>query len=52
MNSSNIGKHGMTSLSFRTAAQKNEAKLTSFVLYENEMESYCALQLNKARLEQ
>ena len=36
-------KHGMTSLSFQTAVQKNEAKLSSFVQSENEMASYRAL---------
>ena len=36
-------EHGMTSLSFQTAVQKNEAKLSSFVQSENEMASYCAL---------
>ena len=36
-------EHGMTSLSFQTAIQKNEAKLSSFVQFENEMASYCAL---------
>ena len=35
--------HGMTSLSFQTAAQKNEAKLSSLVQFENEMASYRAL---------
>ena len=29
-------KHGMTSLSFQTAVQKNEVKLSSFVQFENE----------------
>ena len=33
-------EHGMTSLSFQTAVQKNEAKLSSFVQFENEMASY------------
>ena len=36
-------EHGMTSLSFQTAVRKNEAKLSSFVQFENEMASYCAL---------
>ena len=36
-------EHGMTSLSFQTAVQKNEAKLSSFVQFENEMASYRAL---------
>ena len=40
----------MTSLSFQTAVQKNEAKLSSFVQSENEMASYPALLLNKAQL--
>ena len=33
----------MTSLSFQTAVQKNEAKLSCFVQFENEMGSYRAL---------
>ena len=33
----------MTSLSFQTVIQKNEAKLNSFVQFENEMASYRAL---------
>ena len=32
-------EHSMTSLSFQTAIQKNEAKLSSFVQFENEMVS-------------
>ena len=36
-------EHNMTSLSFQTAIQKNEAKLSSFVQFENEMASYRAL---------
>ena len=36
-------EHGVTSLSFQTAVQKNEAKLSSFVQFENEMVSYHAL---------
>ena len=40
-------EHGRTSLSFQTAVQKtvqkNEAKLSSFVQFENEMASYRAL---------
>ena len=36
-------EHGMTSLSFQTALQDNEAKLSSFVQFENEMASYRAL---------
>ena len=39
----------MTSLSFQTAVQKKEARLSSFVQLENEMVSYRALQLNKTR---
>ena len=38
--------HGMTSLSFQTAVQRNEAKLSSFVQFENEMASHRALRLN------
>ena len=33
----------MTSLSFQTAVQKDEAKLSSFVQFVNEMTSYRAL---------
>ena len=33
----------MTSLSFQTAVQKNEAKLSSFLQFGNEMASYCVL---------
>ena len=29
-------EHGTTSLSFQTAMHKNEAKLSSFVLFEND----------------
>ena len=36
-------EHIMTSLSFQTAVQKNEAKLSSFVQFENEMASYSVL---------
>ena len=36
-------EYGMTSLSFQTAIQKNEANLSSFVQLENEMASYRAL---------
>ena len=36
-------EHGMTSLSFQTTVQKDEAKLSSFVQFENEMASYRAL---------
>ena len=43
-------EHGMTSLSFQTAVQKNEAKLSSFVQFENEMASYRALLLNRTQL--
>ena len=38
-----IIEHGMTSLCFQTAVQKNEAKLRSFVQFENEIASYRAL---------
>ena len=40
----------MTSLSFQTAILKNEAKLGSFVQFENEMTSYRALFVNKVQL--
>ena len=30
-------EHGMTSVSFQTAVQKNEAKLSSFLQFGNEM---------------
>ena len=43
-------EHGVTSLIFQTAVQKNEVKLSSFVQFENEMESYRALLLSKAQL--
>ena len=36
-------EHGMTSLSFQTAVQKNEARLSSFLETGNEMASYRAL---------
>ena len=36
-------EHGMTSLSFQTSVQKNEAKMSSFVQFGNEMASYRAL---------
>ena len=36
-------EHGITSLSFQTALQKNEAKLSSFVHFKNEMAKYQAL---------
>ena len=32
-------EHGMTSMSFQTAIQKNEAKLSFLVQFENEMAS-------------
>ena len=32
-------EHGITSLSFQTAIQKNKVKLSSFVQFENEMVS-------------
>ena len=35
-----VTEHGMTSLSFQTAIQKNEAKLSSFVQFGNEMASH------------
>ena len=38
-----IIEHGVTSLSFQAAIQKNEAKLSSFVQFENETVSYHAL---------
>ena len=43
-------EHGWHHLSFQTAVQKNEAKLSSFVQFENEMVSYRALWLNKKQL--
>ena len=44
-------EHGMTLLSFQTAVQKNElVKLSSFVLFENEMVSCRAPLLHKAQL--
>ena len=36
-------EHDMTSLTFRTAVQKYEAKVSSFVQFANEMASYHAL---------
>ena len=36
-------EHSMTLLSFQTAIQRNKAKLSSFVQFENEMASYRAL---------
>ena len=38
-----IIERGMTSLGFQTAVQKNEAKLNSFVKFENKIASYRAL---------
>ena len=38
-----VTEHGMTSLSFQIAIHKNEEKLSSFVQFENGMESYRAL---------
>ena len=38
-----VMQHRMMSLSFHTAVQKNEAKLSSFVKFENEMVSCCTL---------
>ena len=32
-------EHSMTSLNFQTAIEKSEAKLSSFVQFENEMAS-------------
>ena len=43
-------ERSMMSSSFQTAVQKNEAKLSSFVQFENEIASYRALWLNKAQL--
>ena len=43
-------EHRMTSLSFQTTIQATEGKLSSFVQFENEMASYCALQLKKEQL--
>ena len=36
-------EHGLTSLSLQTAIQKNEAKLSSFEQFKNEMAPYRAL---------
>ena len=36
-------ERGITSMSFQTAVRKNEAKLSSFVQFENEMASYSTL---------
>ena len=38
-----VTEHGMTSLSFQIAVQKNGAKLRSFVQFVNEMALYRAL---------
>ena len=38
-----VMEHGVASLSFQTAVQKNEAKLSSFVQFENKMAPYRAL---------
>ena len=38
-----VTEGGMTSLSFQTAIQKNEAKLSSFVQFGNEMAPYRTL---------
>ena len=43
-------EHSTTSLSFQTVVQKSEAKLSSFLQFENGMASYRALLLNKAQL--
>ena len=43
-------EHGMTSYSFQTAVQKNEAMLSFFVQFENKMASYRAVWVNKAQL--
>ena len=40
---SSVIEHGTTSLTFQTATQKNEEKLSSLVQFENEMASYYAL---------
>ena len=45
-----VKEHSRRYLSFQTAVQVNETKLSPFVQFENEMASYCALQLNKAQL--
>ena len=34
---SSVIEHGMTSLSFQTAVQKHEAKLSSFVQFEKKL---------------
>ena len=36
-------EYSMTSLSFQTAIEKNEAKLSSFVQFENQMALHCTL---------
>ena len=38
-----VFEHGRASLSFQTEIQKNEAKLSPFVQFENEMAPYRAL---------
>ena len=38
-----VTEHGIMPLSFQTAAEKNETKLSSFVQFENEIASYRAL---------
>ena len=38
-----VTEHGMTSLSFQTPIQENEAKLSAFVQFGNEMASYRAI---------
>ena len=43
-------EHGMMSLSFQAAVQKNEAKLNYFVQLEIKMVLYLVLSLNKAQL--
>ena len=40
-------EHCMTSLSFQTAVQQNEAKLSSFMQFENEMASYRACSITE-----
>ena len=42
-------EHSMASLSFQTAIRKNEAKLSSFVQFENEMALLRPLLLNNAQ---
>ena len=43
-------EHVMTSLSSQTAVQKNEAKQSSFLQFENEVASFRALYLNEEHL--